>query len=131
MKKVLLDTNAYSRLLSGDDTVARFLDQAELVFLPVFVIAELLTGFKKGNREAENRSLLLKFEEIPKVERVYAGDETAEIFSDILQELQEAGKPIPTHDIWIAALAIETGSVLISFDKHFQHISKVRLWKAS
>lgn len=30
--------------------------------------------------------------------------------------------PIPTNDVWIAAHAMETGSDLISFDRHFAHV---------
>lgn len=65
---------------------------------------------------------------MPTVERLFPTDETIEIFSDIFTTLKKAGKPIPAHDIWIAALAIETGSVIVHFDKHFEEVEKVRLW---
>ena len=43
-------------------------------------------------------------------------------------DLMSKGTPIPINDIWIAANCIETGSVLISYNKHFQKIPSVRLW---
>ena len=128
MKKIVLDTSAYSRLMRGEKRVEQALNEADNVYLPVFVIAELLLGFKNGDREAENRTILEKFESMPTVERLFPTDETIEIFSDIFTTLKKAGKPIPVHDIWIAALAIETGSVIVHFDKHFEEVGKARLW---
>lgn len=40
-------------------------------------------------------------------------------------------KLIPTNDIWIAAQAIETGSILVSFDRHFSNIVGLRLWESN
>lgn len=128
MKKIVLDTSAYSRLMRGEKRVEQVLNEADKVYLPFFVIAELLLGFKNGNREAENRTILQQFEAMPTVERLFPTDETIEIFSDIFSSLKKAGKPIPVHDIWIAALAVETGSVIVHFDKHFEEVEKARFW---
>jgi len=128
MKKIVLDTSAYSRLMKGEKQVEQALNIADKVYLPLFVVAELLTGFKSGNREKENRSVLAKFESMETVERYYPTNETIELFSDILLSLKKAGKPIPVHDIWIAAIAIETGSEIITFDSHFDAVEKARVW---
>ncbi|MFZ2899129.1 MAG: type II toxin-antitoxin system VapC family toxin [Saprospiraceae bacterium] len=128
MKKIVLDTSAYSRLMRGEKRVEQVLNEADKVYVPIFVIAELLLGFKNGDREAENRAILEKFESMPTVERLFPTDETIEIFSDIFTSLKKAGRPIPVHDIWIAALAIETGSVIVHYDKHFKEVEKARLW---
>jgi tRNA(fMet)-specific endonuclease VapC len=53
---------------------------------------------------------------------------TAEVFSDIKNDLQLQGKPLPINDIWIAAHTIESQSVLITFDKHFNSIKNLRTW---
>jgi tRNA(fMet)-specific endonuclease VapC len=128
MKKIVLDTNAYSLLMKGDQAVAQALDQAEQIFLPLFVIAELLLGFKKGSKLAENRAILARFEAEKTVNRYLPTAETAEIFSDLLLTLRQAGTPLPVHDIWIAAIAIETGSILVTYDQHFSKIPQVRRW---
>jgi predicted nucleic acid-binding protein len=39
--------------------------------------------------------------------------------------LNKIGRPIPTNDIWIAATALETGSHLITYDKHFNYIDEL------
>jgi predicted nucleic acid-binding protein len=48
--------------------------------------------------------------------------ETAERFALIKDALRRKGKPIPVNDIWIAARCMETGSVLLSGDEHFNSI---------
>ena len=48
MTKILLDTNAYVRFLRGDEKVLDSLARAETVFMSVFVLGELLAGFRAG-----------------------------------------------------------------------------------
>ena len=54
--------------------------------------------------------------------------ETGEVFGQIKNELQKAGTPIPLNDVWLAAQAMETGSVIVSFDAHFDQVSGLRRW---
>lgn len=128
MKKVLLDTNGYSRLLKGDEKVLTEISAAEQVYMSIFVIGELLSGFKVGSKELENKSILSRFIQKSTVILLNTSFETAEIFAKIKQELKQAGTPLPINDIWIAAQTIETGSVLITYDKHFQKIRGLLLW---
>ena len=51
-----------------------------------------------------------------------------DIFGWLKYQLKLAGTPIPINDVWIAAHAIETGSMLITFDSHFDRIPGLRLW---
>lgn len=126
MKKILLDTSAYSELLRGNVEVADLANSADIVYLSVFVLAELLSGFKGGSMEKKNIDILNKFQEKPTVSIIEGTSETAEIFSEIKYNLKSKGKPIPINDIWIASNCIETGSVLITGDKHFKLINGLR-----
>ena len=126
MKKILLDTSAYSELLRGNVEVADLANSADIVYLSVFVLAELLSGFKGGSMEKKNIEILNKFQEKPTVSIIEGTSETAEIFSEIKYNLKSKGKPIPINDIWIASNCIETGSVLITGDKHFKLINGLR-----
>jgi tRNA(fMet)-specific endonuclease VapC len=128
IKRLVLDTNAYSRLLLGDQAVKEALNQAEKTFVPLFVIAELLFGFKNGSREEENRKTLNQFLSEETVELFLPTLETAEIFSALMADLKKKGAPLPTHDVWIAAIAIETGSVVVTYDRHFLEIAQARVW---
>ncbi len=128
MKKIVLDTNAYVELLNGNEHVLNALGKAENVYLPVIAIGELLTGFKGGSREAENRKLLERFLQKSTVQILDLTMETAEVFSEIQSNLKKTGNPLPVNDVWIAAGAVETGSVVVTFDSHFQKIPAVRVW---
>jgi tRNA(fMet)-specific endonuclease VapC len=49
---------------------------------------------------------------------------------EIKHALRKAGTPLPINDVWVAAHAVETGSVLVTFDAHFKEIKGLRLWDA-
>lgn len=128
MKKILLDTNAYSSLLGGDVKILDTLGIAETVYMSIFVLGELFAGFKEGKKEDENKKILQKFLLKPTVKIVNVTIETAEIFGFVKKKLKQAGTPIPINDVWIAAHAFETSSTIITYDKHFQSIPGLRLW---
>jgi tRNA(fMet)-specific endonuclease VapC len=131
MRKILIDTSAYSRLLRGSAEVLDALGRADMVHMSVFVLAELYTGFKGGSKEARNKELLERFLRRPTVRTIPATRETAEVFAEIKHALRKAGTPLPLNDVWVAAHAVETGSVLVTFDAHFKQISGLRLWDIS
>ena len=129
MRKILLDTNAYSAFMNGDEAVLSALGTAEVVYLSVFVLGELLTGFAGGKKEQENRRLLEQFKSRSTVKILNATEETSEIFAAIKHSLAKAGTPIPINDIWIASHAIETGSLLVTNDGHFKLVPGLRILK--
>ena len=128
MKKIVIDTNAYTALMQGQLAVQQAIENAQQVFVPVFVLAELLFGFKNGAREQANNALLQDFLKLQGVNIQHTSNETAQIFSELQLDLRQKGTAIPTHDIWIAAIAIETGSVVVTYDRHFLKVVKARVW---
>ncbi len=129
MKQILLDTNAYSRLLAGNQDVLDVVASAEVVFMSIFVLGELHGGFAGGSKKRENIRLLNRFLEKTTVKILNATWETAEIFGEIKNNLKQSGTPIPINDVWIAAHALETGSVVVTFDEHFKQVPGLRLWE--
>jgi len=122
IKRVLIDTNIYSELLRGNQFVADLLKKPEIIAFSVISIAELLSGFKNGAREKENLEELDRFLYSPRV-LVYDIDiETSEFYAKIYDELKRSGDPIPTNDLWIAALALQHGTKLFTLDKHFRKV---------
>jgi tRNA(fMet)-specific endonuclease VapC len=121
--KALIDTNSYSALMRGDEAVAQFLDEAEIVYLSTIVAGELMTGFKGGSMERQNLLYLKEFiRKGGKTVVANVGMETAERFALIKDALRRKGTPIPVNDIWIAAQCMETGSILLSGDEHFSTV---------
>ncbi|MBP1742794.1 MAG: PilT protein domain protein [Deltaproteobacteria bacterium] len=122
MKSLLIDTNIYTYALKGDPEVVSVLQQAHEIGISAVSIGELLSGFKAGKKEQENRHELEEFLDSPRV-RVYGIDEeTAEFYAEVLNNLKKKGRPIPTNDIWIASLAFQHGQPLFSKDKHFEAV---------
>lgn len=128
MRKILLDTNVYVRFLRGDEKVLSYIAQADCVYMSVFVLGELFAGFKAGGREKENKQILEKFISKSTVSVLSATPETADVFGMIKDSLRKSGNPIPVNDVWIAAHAMETGSILVTYDGHFVVIPGLRLW---
>jgi len=128
MKKILLDTNAYTRLLTGTEEVLDVVGAAETVYVSVFVLGELYAGFAGGSKEKENKETLQRFLLKPMVKILNATSETAEVFGSLKSTLGKAGTPVPINDLWIASHGIETSSTAISYDKHYKKIAGLRLW---
>lgn len=128
MKKVLLDTSGYSKLLKGDKIVQDEIEEASIIYFSVIVVGELLAAFKNGMRETKNKQLLEKFTFKPEVCVISVTEETADIYAQIVRFLKKQGTPIPVNDVWIAAHTIETGAKLITYDGHFSKIPGIRIW---
>lgn len=122
MIKVLIDTNIYSMALKGEKGIVDTLRKIDRIGFSAISIGELLSGFKGGQFETKNREELNIFLDSPRV-YVHALDEdTADFYASVLNDLRIAGTPIPTNDIWIAAVAFQHGYKLFSMDKHFKVI---------
>src|SRR4030042_7005586 len=118
MKEILIDTNIYSYALKGDEETVSLLKTMRLIGISSVSIGELLSGFKGGTREKENRRELEEFLDSPRF-HIYSVDEnTAEFYAEILNEMRTKGTPIPTNDIWIASVALQKGLLLYSRDLH-------------
>ena len=129
MKKILLDTNAYSAFMNGDKLVFDHIIESENIYISTIMAGELFAGFIGGKKYSENINELKSFLKKDGVITLAVTLETSEIFGEVKAELSKKGKMIPLNDIWIAAHAIETGSKLITYDAHFKNINGLRIWE--
>jgi len=127
MNKIIIDTNIYSNLLRGDSEVNDTLRQVSHIGISIISIGELLSGFRVGNRIKENRDELGQFLDSPRVAIYPLKIDTAEHYSSILNKLKKNGTPIPTNDIWIAAVALQHGLPLYTQDNHFSYVDGLLL----
>ena len=123
--RLLLDSNAYSLLMRGDQQVAELVREAEEVLLSAVVAGELMYGFRRGSRFERNIAQLRSLLDSPYVSFVDVSRVTADRYSRIAASLRAKGRPIPTNDVWIAAHAMETGADLLSADQHFEHVDGI------
>jgi tRNA(fMet)-specific endonuclease VapC len=127
--KICLDTNVYSEMRGGANReLTRMLEEADAIYVPSVVVGELFAGFYQGSRTRRNLDELKDFFEVPGVEFIAATIPICDRYGLLVAELRRNGKPIPTNDIWIAATALETGSRLLSYDKHFDAVQGLMVY---
>jgi tRNA(fMet)-specific endonuclease VapC len=123
--RVAFDTNSYVDLCKGVQRTVEIAATSELIFMPFVVIAELRAGFAFGKRSAENERSLRRFLLKEGVHVLYADDQTTYHYASIFRQLRTQGTPIPTNDLWIAALVVQHNLVLHARDKHFDHVAQI------
>ncbi len=123
--RLALDTNRYVDLCKGLAPTADLVATADAVFLPFIVVAELRAGFALGRRSAENERVLRRLLQKDGVHLLLPDDQTTFHYASVFRQLRQQGTPIPTNDIWIAALVLEHNLVLHARDEHFGHIPQL------
>lgn len=125
MRRILLDTSAYSAFMRGHDEVKRALQEADEIALTPVVLGELGAGFLRGRQRRKNERELRQFLGSGRVRVVGVDEETAERYAVIVTALRTAGTPIPTNDIWIAASAMQYGLAVVTTDEHYEKVPQV------
>jgi len=126
MKRVVLDTNAYSDYQRWGRWQWQ-IQRAGQVLMPVVVLAELKYGFLSRESEPRNRLVLQRFLNERRVSVLLMTERTSDVYADFKTQLKRQGTPIPENDIWIAALCYEAGGSLASADTHFRHLPQLSL----
>jgi len=125
--RVALDTNRYVDLCRGLDETIALLEEAEEILLPFVVVGELRAGFALGRRETENERVLRRFLLKDGVRLLFADDQTTHHYASVFRQLRKQGTPIPTNDMWIAALVLQHNLSLHARDKHFDRLPQLVL----
>ena len=123
--KIIMDTSAYSSHLRGNPEIKLSIQQADEIFLNPVILGELLAGFIMGKSEKKNRLILEEFLSSPRVKVVAIDEETSERYAVIMNHLRKEGTPIPTNDLWIAAVCLQNDLPLLTLDKHFTRIPQL------
>jgi len=123
--RLALDTNRYTDFCRDIDGVAEELERAERVYVPFIVVGELRAGFAVGKRSAENERTLRRFLAKDGVEALLADEQTTHHYAAVYRQLRSQGTPIPTNDMWIAALVLQHNLVLFARDSHFDRLPQI------
>jgi tRNA(fMet)-specific endonuclease VapC len=122
---IAVDTNRYRNFCEGvAEAVERF-RAAQRICMPFPVLAELRAGFACGTLARRNEGVLNTFLNRPRVECLFADEQTTFHYARIFRQLREQGTPIPTNDIWVAALVQQHNILLYSRDSHFDHLPQL------
>jgi tRNA(fMet)-specific endonuclease VapC len=120
-----IDTNRFVDFAKGlPEAVERF-RRADEILVPFIVIGELRAGFAGGGRARENEATLVRFLESRRVDVMFADEDTTHHYARLFQQLRRQGTPIPTNDLWIAALVVQHQLHLFARDAHFDHLPQI------
>ncbi len=120
----LLDSNTSIYILKSIREVQARFERARVRFLPFITAAELLFGAKKSGRVEQNLRTHSEF--ISRFVVLYPDRYTLEVHSDIRLQLKLAGRPIPSNDVWLAAITLQYDAILVTNDKHFAVVPGLR-----
>jgi tRNA(fMet)-specific endonuclease VapC len=120
--RLALDTNRYTDFARGAADVLEVVRRADEIVLPFVVVAELRAGFRAGTLSRANETKLAGFLGESRVLTVWPDEGTTHVYADLFAHLRRAGRPIPTHDLWIAAVCVQHALPLYTRDSHFEHV---------
>ncbi|CUU35837.1 tRNA(fMet)-specific endonuclease VapC [Armatimonadetes bacterium GXS] len=121
--RYLLDTNHWSyiqRRHPGVIAHIQRLPETAMLYMPVVAQAELLMGIQLIPSPRRRSELQALYEEavMMATEILPITTPVAEQFAQIAGDLRRRGQPIPTNDLWIAAIAMAHNLILVTRATH-------------
>ena len=120
---MILDTNALSAWAEGYSAVAAPLRSANRLVIPSIVLGEYYFGIRQSRHRNRYQDWLTRY--LPMTEIAAVTSATADAYAHIRLELKQYGSPIPSNDVWIAALARQHSLAILSNDGHFDAVEGV------
>ena len=121
---MILDTNAISALADGDQGVESIVRGADELAIPSIVLGEYWFGVKQSRDRTRYEAWLLAL--LPDCRILAIDEETAAAYAELRLELKRLRRPIPSNDLWIAALTRQFAQMLVSQDRHFDSVPKLK-----
>jgi tRNA(fMet)-specific endonuclease VapC len=117
---VILDTDGLSAVADGEAALEPILRKAAEVAVPVVVLGEYRYGIEQSRDRQRYEQWLT--ETVCNYRILDVDEDTAISYAAIRTELKRAGTPIPSNDVWIAALCRQHSFSVISRDHHFDRV---------
>ena len=121
---MIVDTNALSEAADGDPEVIAILARADQMAIPVIVLGEYRYGIAQSRNRAKYEAWLTGL--LSDCFVLSITEPTTKYYAEIILELKRKGKPIPTNDLWIAALCRQYSRPLLSRDRHFDLVTGMK-----
>jgi predicted nucleic acid-binding protein len=127
--KIALDTNCYTDFCRGIPDVVEIIKSAHEIYVPLIVVAELRAAFAFGSQREKNERVLSKFLNNEAIFVLGPDEQTTHFYAEVFLYLRKKGRPIPTNDLWIAALVLQHNLVLLDRDSDFDHLPQLARYK--
>lgn len=120
---MLFDTNAISDWFRGVESLFTLVAKRPAYFFPAVAVGEYRHGLEKSS---QRERLLPRFEQLLATSvTLPVTAETARHYARLATQQDRKGRPVPSNDLWIAALAVEHRLPILSRDAHFQSIDGI------
>ncbi|PYU67660.1 MAG: VapC toxin family PIN domain ribonuclease [Acidobacteria bacterium] len=120
---MILDANGLSAIADGEPALEPILREAAEVAVPVIVLGEYRYGIQQSRDRQRYEQWL--GESLRNYRVLDMDEETAISYARLRSELKKAGTPIPSNDVWIAALCRQHSLALLSRDRHFDLVAGI------
>ncbi len=120
---MILDTNALSAWAEGRPVVEASLRAAGRLVVPSIVLGEYYFGIRQSRHRNRYEDWLRRY--LPLAEIATVTYATADVYAAIRLELKRSGNPLPSNDVWIAALARQHVLPVLSNDAHFDMVADI------
>jgi tRNA(fMet)-specific endonuclease VapC len=121
---MIVDTNALSAAADDDPAVIAILARADQMAIPVIVLGEYRYGIAQSRHRAAYENWLAGL--LRDCSILDINEPTTQHYAEITLDLRRTGKPIPTNDLWIAALCRQHSLPLLSRDRHFDQVTGLK-----
>lgn len=121
---MILDTNGLSAVADGDAALEPILNRAAELAVPVIVLGEYRYGIRQSRERQRYEEWLT--DSLPSYRILDVDQDTTIYYAALRTELKKAGTPIPSNDVWIAALCRQHALPVVSRDRHFDSVSRLR-----
>ena len=121
----LLDTNIVIEIFKGNRTFANKINKLKQFYISTIVLGEFYIGINRVTNKSKHQKKLIDFLELCTI--INIDSNTAKFYGETVAALYIKGNPIPTNDIWIAAIALQHNLILVTQDKHFKQIDNLTM----
>ena len=120
---MILDTSGLSVLAEGEPPLDAFLRKAAQVAIPVIVLGEYRYGISHSRYRKQYEQWLGQY--LSSFRILDVDERTTVSYCVVRTELKQAGTPIPSNDVWMAALCRQHTLPLLSRDHHFDAVTGI------
>lgn len=117
---MIVDTNGFSAFAEGDLALEPILRGTPQLAIPVIVLGEYRYGISQSRDRAHYEQWLSEY--LRRFRILEIDERTTVSYSEVRVELKKSGRPIPSNDLWIAALCRQHSLPLLSRDPHFDAV---------
>ena len=121
---MIFDTNALTAAADDDPAIIAILSRADQMAIPVIVLGEYRYAIAQSRHCAAYENWLAGL--LRDCAVLDINEPTTHHYAEITLDLRRIGKPIPTNDLWIAALCRQHALPILSRDRHFDQVTGIK-----